>query len=342
MHKMQDSGEGGDGGDGGLFHKATTERFPGMVMPQDDTKPVVVIGLGHEPWKVTTATAGFAAVAAIAARVYAPFDADYAAKNLAAAERAFAWARAHPDALFRRNPEGIATGGYGDGDAGDELLFAAAELFRTTGKTEYDTYFKTHWRKWSIKSDSPHGWPNLANLALYAYAMNPKADAAVVADIRTQALAAADGIVERAAANGYRIPMLPKDYNWGSNSGLLNYAMMVQLAARFEPKPQYAAAVDDMLHYVFGRNTFSTSFVTHVGTRWAKRPHHRPSAADEIDEPWPGLIVGGPNSRDYNREKKVTVPPARGWTDETGSYTTNENAINWNAPLVFVLAGAQR
>lgn len=332
MHKMQD-------GDGGLFHKATTERFPGMVMPKDDTKPVAVIGLGQEPWKVTTATAGFAAVAAVAARVYAPFDEAYAAKNLQAAERAFAWAVKNPAALYRKNPEGIATGAYGDGEAGDELLWAAAELFRTTGKAEYDAYFREHCGKWSVKGDEPQAWPRVGNLGLYAYAIAKGADEAIVARIKGEAKAAADAIVARTRGNGYRIPMLAKDYNWGSNSGVMNYAMMVLVADRLGPDAAYQAAAEDMLHYVFGRNHFGTSFVTHVGTKWAMRPHHRPSAADGIDQPWPGLIVGGPNGRDFNREKKVNVPPARGWTDETGSYTTNENAINWNAPLVFVLAG---
>jgi endoglucanase len=34
------------------------------------------------------------------------------------------------------------------------------------------------------------------------------------------------------------------------------------------------------------------------------------------------------------------TPPARCYLDEEGSYASNEVAINWNAPLVFLLAGA--
>ena len=33
------------------------------------------------------------------------------------------------------------------------------------------------------------------------------------------------------------------------------------------------------------------------------------------------------------------LPPAKMYLDEEASYATNETAINWNAPLVFVLAG---
>ena len=35
------------------------------------------------------------------------------------------------------------------------------------------------------------------------------------------------------------------------------------------------------------------------------------------------------------------LPPARMYVDAEGSYATNENAINWNAALVFLLAGAR-
>jgi endoglucanase len=38
-------------------------------------------------------------------------------------------------------------------------------------------------------------------------------------------------------------------------------------------------------------------------------------------------------------EKLPDLPPARMYLDEEPSYASNEVAINWNAPLVFLLAG---
>lgn len=40
-------------------------------------------------------------------------------------------------------------------------------------------------------------------------------------------------------------------------------------------------------------------------------------------------------------KKLPNGPPAKMYLDEMASYASNEVAINWNAPLVFVLAGAQ-
>ena len=39
-------------------------------------------------------------------------------------------------------------------------------------------------------------------------------------------------------------------------------------------------------------------------------------------------------------KKLPDLPPAKLYLDEEASYASNEVAINWNAPLVFLLAGA--
>jgi endoglucanase len=44
-----------------------------------------------------------------------------------------------------------------------------------------------------------------------------------------------------------------------------------------------------------GRNAVGISFVTGFGAQSPQHPHHRPSEADRIAAPIPGLIVGGPN-----------------------------------------------
>lgn len=330
MLKMQDE-------DGGVWHKATTANFPGFIMPEKDKSPVLIIGTGSEPYKNTTATADLAAVAAIAARTYQPYDSAYADKCLRAAKSAFIWAEAHPNVLFTRNPRGIGTGGYGDGNASDELLWAAAELFRTTGDAKYNDYFLKHYKTWSptIKTDGPMGWPQVELMGMYTYALSGRkeADPTAITAIKADAIRAAQGIADRIQGNGYRMPLTSREYYWGSNAVVANYGVMLLLADKFKPTPAFRNAAQDCLHYLLGRNTFGTSFVTQVGTNWAMNPHHRPSGDDGIVQPWPGLLVGGPNANGK-------ALPARQWEDKLENYTVNETAINWNAPLVFLLAAA--
>jgi endoglucanase len=329
MLKMQDD-------DGGAWHKETTANFPGFIMPADDKSPTLIIGNGTAPYKVTAATADLVAVAAIASRLYPSYDKAFADRCLAAAEKGWKWLQANKDNNFGRNPTGIGTGGYGDNNPSDERLWAAAELFRTTGRKEFGDYFVANYTKWkpTVQADSAQGWPDLRNFAMWTYAMSKGPNRTVANLIKRDSLAAADGIAARIAAHPYRMPLQQNEYYWGSNSVVANYAMMLQIANRFKSEAKYRNAALDALHYILGRNTFNTSYVTHVGTKWAMNPHHRPSAADKIEQPWPGLIMGGPNAN------RATVKPAREWKDEAGRYDLNENAINWNAPLVFVLAEA--
>jgi endoglucanase len=52
------------------------------------------------------------------------------------------------------------------------------------------------------------------------------------------------------------------------------------------------------------------------------------------------MLAGGPNR--YGGDPVIdalpATPPARRYRDDQASYASNEIAINWNAPLVFVLA----
>ena len=109
-----------------------------------------------------------------------------------------------------------------------------------------------------------------------------------------------------------------------------------------QPDRRCVDAALDNLHYLLGRNAFSLSFVTQLGEHPFQHPHHRPSGADSNEKPWPGLLSGGPNQRrrDPAMRRLPDLPPAKMYLDHQESYATNEVAINWNAPLVFVLAGA--
>ena len=334
MLSMQDA-------DGGMWHKQTTEKFSGFVMPHEDRMTSFIIGSGAAPYKGTCATADFAAVMAVAARLYRPHDPAFAQRALAAAEAAWKWAEQHPSVLFS-NPRGVSTGAYGDKDCSDERLWAAAELWRTTRDKRYEAYFLENHQKFfgAIADDRPPAWPHVAALALWGWALSegPQSD-----EIRRQVLDAADRLAARTAASPYRMSLLRKDYIWGSNSVAANYGMQLLVAHRLNPKPAYYHAALDNLHYLLGRNALSISFVTRVGANPVRHPHHRPSGADDNPEPWPGLLSGGPNARRQDPAMKKLpegTPPAKMFLDEQESYATNEVAINWNAPLVFLLAGA--
>jgi endoglucanase len=330
--------------DGGVFHKQTSEKFCDFIMPEKDKLISFVIGTGKEPFKSSCATGDFAAVMAVAGRVYQPHNPAFGNKCLKAAQKAWAWLDKNPNVTFN-NPANVATGGYGDRNCADERLWAAAELFRSTGEAEYSRYFLEHYTALPKPNDrvEPPSWANVGSLALWTYALGKGGDPAAVNSIRHDAIASADEIVRQNAANGYRISMTNKDYIWGSNAVLANYGMQLLVTDALAHNTRYREAALEDLHYLLGRNTFSLSFVTRVGENPFRHPHHRPSGADNNAEPWPGLLSGGPNhGRNDPDMKKLSadLPPAKMYLDEQAAYAANEVAINWNAPLVFLLAGA--
>ena len=329
-----------DPADGGVWHKQTSLRFCAFIMPQDDTLSSQVIGTGTAPFKSTAATADLAAVAAIAARCYAPFDKPFAARCLAAARSAWTWAQKNPSVTFT-NPPSVTTGGYGDPHCNDELLWSSAELFRTTREPQYEAAV--------LKSISPTltigvpNWGDLASMALwtYAFATSAHPSPAATAILKATQTAAAQ-LIERTQQNGYGNSLSLADFHWGSNSDAGNQSLLLLVADRFHPNPVTRNAALANLHYLLGRNCFGISWVTQLGRRPFQHPHHRPSAADGIAAPWPGLLSGGPNAHggDAVADALPKAPPMRMWVDDQRAYSMNEIAINWNAPLVFLLAAA--
>jgi len=101
-------------------------------------------------------------------------------------------------------------------------------------------------------------------------------------------------------------------------------------------------AARDNLHYLLGRNTFSLSYVTQLGEHPFQHPHHRPSGSGKQAGPWPGLLSGGPNAARQDAVLAALpkdLPPAKVYADQQASYASNEICLNWQASLVFLLAG---
>jgi endoglucanase len=325
-----------DPNDGGVYHKLTNKTFDGMVMPDQATRaPRYVVQ------KSTAAALDFAATMATASRVFKAYEQQrpgLSARMMTAAEAAWKWAEAHPDARFK-NPSDVRTGEYGDQHLGDEFAWAAAELYISTGKDSYYRAIKPE----QAPATTP-AWSDVSGLAWMSLAhhrarLTPLADQKLIAS-RIDGLAASLAMGWKTSA--YRVPMQEADFVWGSSAVILNQSMMLLQGYRLNGKADYLNAAQSGLDYVLGRNATAYSFVTGFGARPALHPHHRPSEADKVQAPVPGFLVGGPQAGQQD-QKDCPVPypaklPATSYLDHACSYASNEVAINWNAPLVYVSA----
>ena len=136
------------------------------------------------------------------------------------------------------------------------------------------------------------------------------------------------------------------DFQWGSNSSAANQGVWLLHAYYLTGESKYYEAAVKAIDYLLGKNPLDMSFLTGFGTKSPKMPHHRPSTADGIADPVPGMLVGGPQpngedigTQSWECKEYRTGKPATSYTDNRCSYATNEVAINWNAPIAY-LAGA--
>ncbi|MNJ33111.1 glycoside hydrolase family 9 protein [Paenibacillus bouchesdurhonensis] len=325
-----------DGETGGAFHKLTTLQFPGPdVMPEEDTAELHITPIS------AAATGCFSGVMAMAARVYAVYDASFAEACLQAAERAWAWLELHPDYPGFRNPPEISTGEYGDEQDRDERYWAAAELYRTTGATRYHEAFQQfagqdNFDKYEL------GWADMGGYGTISYLMSEQEqDSELAARLQAGLQQRAAELTAVSSRDGFGISLKPEQYIWGSNMLVMNHAMLLLIAGRLSGSAAYERHALEHVHYLFGANVMGMSYVTGLGTRPILHPHHRPSEGDGVEAPVPGLVSGGPNygkQDEYAREHLAGKAPAASFADVMESYATNEVTIYWNSPAVFVLS----
>ena len=306
--------------DGSVYHKISTRDFGPAILPEDEKAERY-----FTPWS-TSATADFAAMLASASRAFRPHERAYADRCLEAARRAYEFLRAHPEQQ-RADLRGFTTGGYQTDDA-DDRLWAAAELWETTGDARYLSDFETRARGVEMLFDWDWGWSDVKNLGMLTYLFSKRGgrDAALLNITRRGLIETADALVRLRDAHGYARPLGTR-YYWGCNGGVANTVVLLRSADMFAPRRAYVETALDALSHLFGRNYYGRSFVTGVGADPPRHPHQRLSMRPNSEGAWPGYLVGG------------GWPRATDWVDVSENYRVNEVAINWNAPLVYALAG---
>ncbi len=316
--------------DGGVYHKLTAKGFSGFIMPEAYDLERFIIGKG------TAATLNFAAVMAQAGRLYTTQDPVWSAEAIISAEKAWKWARRNRNVVFS-NPEDVSTGEYGDDVFADDFYWAAAELYLATGESKYLDYLQKNPQPY--RHELTNSWKYFVrNNGFHSLLENRGELPDELAESLFKGhLQLADSILSKVDTHPYRVAL--ERYEWGSNSDVLNQAMLLCVAHRLSGEEKYLIGAERINDYVLGKNATGYCFLTGFGSKRVMHPHHRPSGADGISEPVPGFIVGGPNN-DRQDQAEVEYPspyPARAYVDAEPSYASNEVCINWNAPAVFVL-----
>jgi endoglucanase len=334
-----------DPNDGGVYHKLTNANFDKMVMPHECITPRYVVQKG------TAAALDFAAVMAQSSRVFKEFSNELpglADSCLVAAKKAWEWAEKNPNLAYEQNelnkqfdPD-ITTGAYGDKNFSDEWLWAAAELYATTLDTKYLPSIPINP---TAKAQVP-SWNQVRLLGYYSLIRNEKqvpTPAPMLGTMKDQIVALANELSNNVGQRSYMTVMgrSPRDFIWGSSSVAANQGIVLINAYKISGDKKYVDFALTNVDYLLGRNATGYSFVTGHGDKTPMHIHHRPSEADGITEPVPGLLSGGPNPGKQDGCVYASSVPNEAFTDDVCSYASNEIAINWNAPLVYLLGSME-
>ena len=322
MLKMQDETSGG------VYHKVTGLSFEGMVMPEEVKADLYIMPISY------AATGDFAAVMAMAARIYKQFDAAFAEDCLLAAKKAFSYLESNQNSSGFKNPKDVSTGEYGDDILADEYFWALTELYKTTGEASWHDKLKAL----DISAFAGGmGWQTVSLYGYYAYLTSEKTDENLKKKVQEKFNAYLDTVEKNINTDGY-FSSMGDVYPWGSNMTLANNGMVLMMAGKVsEGKADLAKK---QLDYLLGANPTSYCFVTGHGTLTPKDTHHRPSQALGIT--LKGMLVGGANSNledPYAQNVLEGKPAAKCYVDNVQSYSCNEVTIYWNSPLVYLLAG---
>ena len=294
-----------------------------------------------------------------------------ATSSWAAAEDA--WRRLQVNSFNRADMEKWALDGggtYGEEEninADKDNYFAAlAELYLTAyarGDADASTYKSLLMADPLYKSSfTPMGWNSVYGNAMVSLITVPNdlptEDISVMQD---SILVKANRLINHLAASNIGYPSLidpyspgnrPRNYVWGSNSDVINGAIIAAIAydisvARSAANTNYIHVVTQAMDYILGTNAVNISFVTGFGEHAEYNTHDR-LGSNEYGNSFPaGILAGGPNNQLIGSEACDPVTPclpneyspAKSYADDgTGgdAWCSKENAINWNAPLAWL------
>jgi len=291
--------------DGRVYDKKTSANFSDFIMPDEDQAQRYLVG------KSAGATYGFAAVMAVAYRVYLPYDAAYANQCLAAAKKAYASGANG----YSYNPPDIFTGVYNS--QSNEGAWAAVELYIST---KNDVYYVPNYQNFCLYVPK---WYQVNTVGLMSLVHHRKNLTAIgfadTTKIKNSLLAFANPV---RSSMGFTSVFAGE---WGDNSFALNAGMMDICAYLITKDQRYLNSAIYILDFVLGKNGSGYCYVTSFGSKKVMYPHDRISSADGIANPIPGWVIGGGGN----------------YVDVEARYDLNEVAINWNAPLVFLTGAVQ-
>lgn len=280
-------------------------------------------------WEYTTnSTADTAAALAFASTVFRESDAEYADRLLEAAEKGWEYIEKNPDYY-------VETTYSGERD-NTSSFWAAGALFYATENEKYHKFIRDSLKQnlsALASNEDGHSVSDMGIYGIYMYAMSSGADEKLITEIGDKFGKWKRNINKKAEFCPWDIAISDWSFWWGSFNIVLGGPMDIYIGNYIFGNDNSDAArlSQKALNFILGANAQRKSYVTGQGddciscTFSSFYGYHEKGFPD-------GYMPGGINQANGAVLSKY---PIKCYNDEAFDWFTNENAIYWNAVLVF-------
>lgn len=329
MLKMQDS-------DGGIFSAVSALHGDDFISPEDDANEYYL------DEKTCGAALRFTAVTALAAGYFADSDREYSKRLKRASAKSWINILRTPEYKYYSGKYGSFSENGEDSYALEsDFMWAMCEMYSLTGDESYIQMFDA---KYTTSSFTGFGNKSCGGFAALSYFLSEqKKDKSMVAFIRKRLTDNADRLCIAINQSGYRTACSAgSGYTYGSNFAVLNDCMDFITAYLISGEQKYLECATDLFSYIFGKNPMDICYITGNSEGFCENPYHSLSVSFENSGTLGGMIVGGPNSArtdEYTRwHIEKGAAPAVCYVDNEYSFSTNEAAVHFSAPVIFISA----
>ena len=282
------------------------------------------VWVGKDDKCLTNATADCTAVCAFASTIFREFDEGYAELLLSAAERGWDYIEENPDIYTVTN--------YSGQHDNSSTFWAAGAMFYATGENKFEEYIADHTKlneKFIKRGTNCH---SVSSMAIYGYICYMAADGSnseLRSEISKSLASWCEGVNAKYLANPWGIAMENYNFWWGSFNLILGNVQdkyIIESVLELNTKD-----TENMSHsafdFILGLNAQRKSYITGEG---------EDSIACTFSNFWDklpkGYMPGGINNQNGDI---ISQFPLKSYLDEPVDWFTNENAIYWNAVMVF-------
>ncbi|GGO00485.1 glycoside hydrolase family 9 protein [Saccharibacillus kuerlensis] len=312
-----------------------TGGFYAYVIREPEPKRFIMDGTGDKSVIPTAQTANTVGALAHASLVFKsdPALEDYSNTLLKSAVDGWTFLENHPEYIAQ--PDGP----YNDNNDKNDRFYAAAALYRATGEAKYGDYVKAHYQNFENVFESTnfsHGINGMEMIGYYHYLSASQVDPEIRDWFAPKYEVWRDKVLDATLNDAVWRNSTQDNFYWGANSNVASVPVSLAIGSRilgtFDEANIQAAASN--LNYLLGINPLQLSYITGHGENRIRSTHHEIYMRDFIIEMPNGYMAGGPNS------SKAKFP-AKAYNESTIDWETNEQALNYNSPLIYLTAMLQ-